>query len=149
MTVREARTISPEASPLVHPIAYGFPPGSQGRAMFRARAEALAESWRLRYLAASGEERVGSWRDRAACGGIGADRWWKMSQGHVPAACSVCATCPVRMACVQQTRCDDDMIPTHHITAVSGGFTGPTRVALQRRLRGRPPLADLEAACGR
>jgi len=129
--------LSPAASAYVHPCVYGFRAGTGGHFIFRARAEALAESWEFRYLAASPDDGddVG-WRARASCSRVSIERWWDLGHRQSGKAISICSTCPVRSHCVRSTRHADDRANLRHIESVSAGFTGPARVRMQRRLRG-------------
>lgn len=120
-----------------------------GRVAPRLRREALRLSWELRYLAGPSPTPVPpDWRDDAACKMHG----WQWFGLDAREAVKVCAGCPVRLACLHETRDVDNGLPLQYIADVSGGIMAPHRMALQRQLRAQAlrdshPVSEWDEAC--
>ena len=79
------------------------------------------------------------WRDDAACRGADIDLFFPVSEDDGGPAKAICATCPVREACLEWA------MATHQEDGIFGGMTATER----RRLRRRRRSAARIAAAGR
>ena len=79
------------------------------------------------------------WRDDAACRGADIDLFFPVSEDDAGPAKEICATCPVREACLEWA------MATHQEDGIFGGMTATER----RRLRRRRRSAARIAAAGR
>lgn len=79
-----------------------------------------------------------SWRQDAACAGSDPNLFFPSGddEAQVDKAKDVCATCPVREACLQYA------LTTNQTDGVWGGLTGAERRRLRRRLRDRERRAS-------
>lgn len=68
-----------------------------------------------------------SWRESAACRGVDANVFFPADDGDAGAAKAICATCPVRQACLEYA------IVTRQADGVWGGLTEVERRRLRRR----------------
>ena len=74
-----------------------------------------------------------SWRESAACSGVGSDTFFPASeeQPAAEAAREICSECPVREACLQYA------LATNQAAGVWGGLDSGERRRMRRRLRDR------------
>jgi len=79
------------------------------------------------------------WRSDAACRGADLDLFFPISDDDAGPAKAICATCPVRDACLEWA------IATHQEDGVFGGLNAAERRRLRRRRRS---AARITAASG-
>ena len=74
-----------------------------------------------------------SWRDRAACRGMGPETWFSTDARDVAVALAVCRACPVRRSCLDAAMAEETS--GRQRDGVRGGMTPGARARASTRRR--------------